>query len=136
MNFYILKTNAGTSDLVSEEFSGSTLSDETIDETTDAVDVQTSQTVSDTDTHAADTQSTQTVVISESATDRAEDSLSDILTETEAVTQTATEKDTSPAGLGNTLPIMAKGMLGIFLVTAAIILTVALLNKVTNKKDK
>ncbi len=33
-----------------------------------------------------------------------------------------------------TLPIMGKGMLGIFLVTGAIILVVMLLNAVTTKK--
>ncbi len=35
-----------------------------------------------------------------------------------------------------TLPIMGKGMLGIFIVTAVIILTVTILNKVTNIKKK
>ncbi len=34
----------------------------------------------------------------------------------------------------NTLPYMGKGMLGIFIVTLAIILTVTILNKVTSKK--
>ena len=33
-----------------------------------------------------------------------------------------------------TLPYMGKGMLGIFIVTLAIILTVTVLNKVTSKK--
>lgn len=32
------------------------------------------------------------------------------------------------------LPYMGKGMLGIFIVTLTIILTVTILNKVTNKK--
>ncbi len=36
----------------------------------------------------------------------------------------------------NTLPIMGKGMLGIFIVTAVIVLTVTILNKVTNRKKK
>lgn len=36
----------------------------------------------------------------------------------------------------NTLPIMGKGMLGIFIVTAVIILSVMLLNKVTAKIGK
>lgn len=35
-----------------------------------------------------------------------------------------------------TLPIMAKGMGGIFLVTAVIILTIVLLNAVTGRKQK
>lgn len=35
-----------------------------------------------------------------------------------------------------TLPIMGKGMLGIFIVTLAIILTVTILNAVTSKKKK
>ena len=34
----------------------------------------------------------------------------------------------------DTLPIMGKGMLGIFIVTAVIVITVAVLNKVTGKK--
>lgn len=34
-----------------------------------------------------------------------------------------------------TLPIMGKGMLGIFVVTAVIILVVLLLNKLTNKGE-
>ena len=34
-----------------------------------------------------------------------------------------------------TLPIMGKGMLGIFIVTAVIILAMIVLNKITNKKD-
>ncbi len=37
-------------------------------------------------------------------------------------------------GLMETLPYMGKGMLGIFIVTLAIILTVTVLNKVTSKK--
>ncbi len=37
-------------------------------------------------------------------------------------------------GLLETLPIMGKGMLGIFLVTGAIILVVMLLNRITSKK--
>lgn len=37
-------------------------------------------------------------------------------------------------GLLETLPYMGKGMLGIFIVTLAIILTVTVLNKVTQKK--
>lgn len=35
-----------------------------------------------------------------------------------------------------TLPIMAKGMLGIFIVTGVIILTIYLLNKFTAKKKE
>lgn len=35
-----------------------------------------------------------------------------------------------------TLPIMAKGMGGIFLVTAVIILTIVILNRVTSKSSK
>lgn len=35
----------------------------------------------------------------------------------------------------DTLPIMGKGMLGIFIVTAVIILVMMLLNKVTEEKD-
>lgn len=37
-------------------------------------------------------------------------------------------------GLLETLPYMGKGMLGIFIVTIAIILAVVVLNKVTQKK--
>ena len=36
----------------------------------------------------------------------------------------------------DSLPIMGKGMLGIFLVTAVIVITVAILNKVTGRKKK
>lgn len=36
----------------------------------------------------------------------------------------------------DTLPIMGKGMLGIFAVTAIIILTIILLEKLTTKKKK
>ena len=36
----------------------------------------------------------------------------------------------------NSLPIMGKGMLGIFVVTLVIILVVSVLNTVTSKKDK
>ena len=36
----------------------------------------------------------------------------------------------------NALPIMGKGMLGIFIVTAVIILVVSLLNKFTEPKDQ
>lgn len=40
-------------------------------------------------------------------------------------------------GFMNVLPIMGKGMLGIFIVTLVIILLVALLNKITApKQDK
>lgn len=35
-----------------------------------------------------------------------------------------------------TLPVMGKGMLGIFVVTAVIILSIFILNKVTAKKNK
>lgn len=35
----------------------------------------------------------------------------------------------------DTLPIMGKGMLGIFIVTTVIILVMMLLNKVTEEKD-
>lgn len=38
-------------------------------------------------------------------------------------------------GFLESLPYMGKGMLGIFIVTGAIILTVSLLNAVTNKKE-
>lgn len=37
-------------------------------------------------------------------------------------------------GFLDSLPYMGKGMLGIFIVTGAIILTVAILNKTTSKK--
>lgn len=36
----------------------------------------------------------------------------------------------------STLPIMAKGMAGIFIVTAVIILSIFLLKKIGNPKDK
>jgi len=35
-----------------------------------------------------------------------------------------------------TLPIMLKGMLGIFVVTAAIILAIVLMNRLTAKEEK
>ena len=38
-------------------------------------------------------------------------------------------------GFLDTLPIMAKGMAGIFIVTAVIVLTILILNKITSKKD-
>lgn len=40
----------------------------------------------------------------------------------------------TPEALAVTLPIMAKGMLGIFAVTAVIICIVAVLNAATSKK--
>lgn len=67
----------------------------------------------------------------------------EILTATaETVTEEETEFQMSfkidGDGFLDTLPIMGKGMLGIFIVTAVIVLTVAVLNKVTGgrKKDK
>ena len=39
-------------------------------------------------------------------------------------------------GVMEALPYMGYGMVGIFLVTGVIILTVSLLNKTTNKKEK
>jgi Na+/H+ antiporter NhaC len=39
-------------------------------------------------------------------------------------------------GVLEALPYMGYGMVGIFLVTGVIILTVSLLNKLTNKKEK
>ena len=41
-----------------------------------------------------------------------------------------------PATLGETLPIMGMGMLGIFLVTCVIILAVLILSKLGEKKDE
>ncbi len=41
-----------------------------------------------------------------------------------------------PATLGETLPIMGMGMLGIFLVTCVIILAVLVLSKIGGKKDE
>lgn len=38
--------------------------------------------------------------------------------------------------LSQTLPIMGKGMLGIFIVTLVIVLVVVLLNKVFSSKEK
>jgi len=35
-----------------------------------------------------------------------------------------------------TLPVMGKGMLGIFIVTGVIVLAIYILNAVTGKKDK
>ena len=64
----------------------------------------------------------------------AEAAITEAKTETETATQTSTAKDDGPAGLSATLPLMGKGMVGIFLVTVAIILAVALLNKATTKK--
>lgn len=42
----------------------------------------------------------------------------------------------NPAQFLQTLPIMGYGMLGIFIVTAVIILSIALLNRLTRKKKK
>ena len=62
--------------------------------------------------------------------------------ETSAVTEETTVVDHSfdftPENLSWSLPIMGKGMLGIFIVTALIVVTVVVLDKVTKigKKDK
>ena len=53
--------------------------------------------------------------------------------------ENVTEETAEPSNVDNfisTLPVMGKGMLGIFIVTAAIILTVILLNKFTSKPPK
>ncbi|MBS7307580.1 MAG: oxaloacetate decarboxylase [Eubacteriales bacterium] len=42
----------------------------------------------------------------------------------------------SPKTLGESLLLLAKGMLGIFVVIGAIILIVYILNKVTKKKEQ
>ena len=63
---------------------------------------------------------------------------------TENTENTNTENETTEtvgdaSNLDNfvsTLPIMGKGMLGIFIVTAAIILTIAVLNKFTSNPPK
>ncbi len=63
------------------------------------------------------------------------------VTETEDSTEETTEAapKTSfgfyPGTLGETLPIMGMGMLGIFLVIGTIALTVVLLSKLPNKKE-
>lgn len=66
------------------------------------------------------------------------DVISMLSAESEEVLNTATESESEPTdAAGNvldSLAIMGKGMLGIFLVTAVIILTVVLLNKFTAKK--
>lgn len=66
------------------------------------------------------------------------DVISMLSAESEEVLNTATESESEPTDTaGNvldSLAIMGKGMLGIFLVTAVIILTVVLLNKFTAKK--
>ena len=53
--------------------------------------------------------------------------------------ENVTEETAEPSNIDNfisTLPVMGKGMLGIFIVTAAIILTVVALNKFTSKPPK
>lgn len=59
-------------------------------------------------------------------------------TATEAATVVADEKDSfiTPDAFLVSLPYVGKGMFGIFLVTALIIGSVALLNKLTNPKKK
>lgn len=59
-------------------------------------------------------------------------------TATEAATVVADEKDSfiTPDAFLASLPYVGKGMFGIFLVTALIIGSVALLNKLTNPKKK
>lgn len=59
-------------------------------------------------------------------------------TATEAATVVADEKDSfiTPDAFVASLPYVGKGMFGIFLVTALIIGSVALLNKLTNPKKK
>lgn len=44
--------------------------------------------------------------------------------------------DIDVSRLAESIPVMGMGMLGIFLVTGVIILSVTLLNKITNKKYK
>jgi hypothetical protein len=58
--------------------------------------------------------------------------------ETEAVTDEGPKTTFGffPATLGETLPIMGMGMLGIFLVTCVIILAVVVLSKLGGKKDE
>ena len=65
----------------------------------------------------------------------------DLSTEEENTNTEITENESTaePSNVDNfisTLPVMGKGMLGIFIVTAAIILTVILLNKFTSKPPK
>ena len=59
---------------------------------------------------------------------------------TSAITDAVNTATESSAALGwdgvkAALPYMGYGMVGIFLVTGVIILTVSILNKVTNKKN-
>ena len=63
----------------------------------------------------------------------------DLSAEKETINTETNETTTEPSNVDNfvsTLPVMGKGMLGIFIVTAAIILTVILLNKFTSKPPK
>ena len=63
----------------------------------------------------------------------------DLSAEEETINTETNETTTEPSNVDNfvsTLPVMGKGMLGIFIVTAAIILTVILLNKFTSKPPK
>ena len=53
-----------------------------------------------------------------------------------STTETVGEEPSALDNFVSTLPVMGKGMLGIFIVTAAIILTVVLLNKFTSKPPK
>ena len=48
--------------------------------------------------------------------------------------ETFPEDNNQVENMLHTLPMMGKGMLGIFIVTLIIIVSVAILNKVTNKK--
>ena len=49
--------------------------------------------------------------------------------------ETFPEDNNQVENMVHTLPMMGKGMLGIFIVTVIIIVSVAILNKVTNKKN-
>lgn len=63
----------------------------------------------------------------------------DLSAEEETINTETNETTTEPSNVDNfvsTLPVMGKGMLGIFIVTAAIILTVILLNKFTSNPPK
>ncbi len=78
-----------------------------------------------------------TVYLSEEGTE-----LSTLLQTTEQETEEVTEADNrlnfqwNVDGMLDTLPMMGKGMLGIFLVTLLIVASVAILNKATNRPTK
>ena len=88
---------------------------------------------------AAETAAETTVETTvESSTEAGSETVEESAPETEAVENEGPKTTFGffPATLGETLPIMGMGMLGIFLVTCVIILAVLILSKLGEKKDE